>query len=150
MTKTLLAALALSCLSTFAHAQSCAVQAGDKKLATYLHGTRIGVVVEFTGDDTAAKDVAMHVAAMKPVAPMASARWRWAAAPCATFPVPMAKAGTSSLMPWSMAGRGNRAEPAVRPYGNSGRGNARPFSVRPARSLEVAMLYCLLTKPTGT
>ena len=42
--------------------------AGDQKLATYLHGTRIGVVVEFTGDDVAAKDVAMHVAAMKPVA----------------------------------------------------------------------------------
>ena len=41
---------------------------GDQKLATYLHGTRIGVVVEFTGDDVAAKDVAMHVAAMKPVA----------------------------------------------------------------------------------
>jgi elongation factor Ts len=38
------------------------------KLASYLHGTRIGVVVEFDGDDTAAKDVAMHVAAMKPVA----------------------------------------------------------------------------------
>ena len=38
------------------------------KLATYLHGTRIGVVVEFEGDDAAAKDVAMHVAAMKPVA----------------------------------------------------------------------------------
>lgn len=37
-------------------------------LATYLHGTRIGVVVEFEGDATAAKDVAMHVAAMKPVA----------------------------------------------------------------------------------
>ena len=37
-------------------------------LATYLHGTRIGVVVEFDGDATAAKDVAMHVAAMKPVA----------------------------------------------------------------------------------
>jgi len=37
------------------------------KLATYLHGTRIGVVVEFEGDDTAAKDVAMHIAAMKPV-----------------------------------------------------------------------------------
>ena len=37
-------------------------------LATYLHGTRIGVVVEFTGDEVAAKDVAMHVAAMKPVA----------------------------------------------------------------------------------
>ena len=38
------------------------------KLAAYLHGTRIGVVVEFDGDETAAKDVAMHVAAMKPVA----------------------------------------------------------------------------------
>jgi elongation factor Ts len=42
--------------------------AGDNKLVNYLHGTRIGVVVEYTGDDTAAKDVAMHVAAMKPVA----------------------------------------------------------------------------------
>ena len=41
--------------------------AGDGKLATYLHGTRIGVVVEFTGDEVAGKDVAMHVAAMKPV-----------------------------------------------------------------------------------
>ena len=38
------------------------------KLAHYLHGTRIGVVVEFDGDDVAAKDVAMHVAAMKPAA----------------------------------------------------------------------------------
>ena len=37
------------------------------KLAAYLHGARIGVVVEFEGDDVAAKDVAMHVAAMKPV-----------------------------------------------------------------------------------
>jgi elongation factor Ts len=42
--------------------------AGGTKLATYLHGTRIGVVVEFAGDEVAAKDVAMHVAAMKPVA----------------------------------------------------------------------------------
>ena len=42
--------------------------ASGAKLASYLHGTRIGVVVEFEGDDTAAKDVAMHVAAMKPVA----------------------------------------------------------------------------------
>ena len=41
---------------------------GGNKLASYLHGTRIGVVVEFEGDETAAKDVAMHVAAMKPVA----------------------------------------------------------------------------------
>jgi elongation factor Ts len=37
-------------------------------LASYLHGTRIGVMVEFEGDETAAKDVAMHIAAMKPVA----------------------------------------------------------------------------------
>ncbi len=36
-------------------------------LATYLHGTRIGVVVQYAGDETAAKDVAMHIAAMKPV-----------------------------------------------------------------------------------
>ncbi len=38
------------------------------QVASYLHGTRIGVVVEFEGDMVAAKDVAMHVAAMKPVA----------------------------------------------------------------------------------
>jgi elongation factor Ts len=42
--------------------------AGGGKLAHYLHGTRIGVLVEFDGSDVAAKDVAMHVAAMKPVA----------------------------------------------------------------------------------
>jgi elongation factor Ts len=42
--------------------------ASGAKLATYLHGTRIGVLVEFEGDEAAAKDVAMHVAAMKPVA----------------------------------------------------------------------------------
>jgi len=41
---------------------------GGGKLASYLHGTRIGVLVQFEGDETAAKDVAMHVAAMKPVA----------------------------------------------------------------------------------
>ena len=38
------------------------------QLASYLHGTRIGVIVEFEGAEAAAKDVAMHVAAMKPVA----------------------------------------------------------------------------------
>ena len=37
------------------------------KLASYLHGTRIGVVVEYEGEEVPAKDVAMHVAAMKPV-----------------------------------------------------------------------------------
>ncbi len=38
------------------------------KVASYLHGTRIGVLVEYEGSEVAAKDVAMHVAAMKPVA----------------------------------------------------------------------------------
>ena len=42
------------------------------KLANYLHGTRIGVIVEFEGDESAAKDAAMHVAAMKPVSLSAS------------------------------------------------------------------------------
>jgi elongation factor Ts len=44
--------------------------AGGGKLAAYLHGVRIGVLVEFEGaegSDVAAKDVAMHIAAMKPV-----------------------------------------------------------------------------------
>jgi len=41
--------------------------AGGGSLAHYLHGTRIGVLVEYAGDGVAAKDVAMHVAAMKPV-----------------------------------------------------------------------------------
>ena len=40
----------------------------EGNLAAYVHGSRIGVVVEFEGDAVAAKDVAMHVAAMKPVA----------------------------------------------------------------------------------
>ena len=42
--------------------------AGGGRIASYLHGTRIGVLVEFEGDEAAAKDVAMHVAAMKPKA----------------------------------------------------------------------------------
>jgi elongation factor Ts len=42
--------------------------AGGGSLAHYLHGTRIGVIVEYAGDAVAAKDVAMHVAAMKPAA----------------------------------------------------------------------------------
>jgi elongation factor Ts len=41
---------------------------GGAKLASYLHGTRIGVLVEFDGEETSAKDTAMHIAAMKPVA----------------------------------------------------------------------------------
>ncbi len=39
------------------------------KLTSYLHGTRIGVMVEFdAADEQVGKDVAMHIAAMKPVA----------------------------------------------------------------------------------
>lgn len=41
---------------------------GGGNLAVYLHGVRIGVLVQYQGDATAAKDVAMHIAAMKPVA----------------------------------------------------------------------------------
>jgi elongation factor Ts len=43
-------------------------KSGGGKLASYLHGTRIGVLVEYEGDEAAARDVAMHVAAMKPKA----------------------------------------------------------------------------------
>lgn len=39
------------------------------KLASYLHGSRIGVMVEYdAADEQVGKDVAMHIAAMKPVA----------------------------------------------------------------------------------
>jgi elongation factor Ts len=39
------------------------------KLASYLHGSRIGVIVDYDGaDEQVGKDVAMHIAAMKPVA----------------------------------------------------------------------------------
>jgi elongation factor Ts len=38
------------------------------KLASYIHGSRIGVIVDFDGaDEQVGKDVAMHIAAMKPV-----------------------------------------------------------------------------------
>ncbi len=38
------------------------------KLASYIHGNRIGVIVDFEGaDEQVGKDVAMHIAAMKPV-----------------------------------------------------------------------------------
>jgi elongation factor Ts len=41
----------------------------DGIIGGYLHGTRIGVLVELQKDDTAlAKDIAMHIAASKPVA----------------------------------------------------------------------------------
>ncbi len=41
---------------------------GAERLGVYLHGTRIGVVVSMDGgDDELAKDVAMHVAASRPL-----------------------------------------------------------------------------------
>ncbi len=44
------------------------VDAGDGSLASYQHGTRIGVVVACAGGDaTLGKDVAMHIAASRPV-----------------------------------------------------------------------------------
>ena len=48
----------------------CAVLSGaGGKIASYLHGNRIGVLVAVEGGDEAlAKDIAMHVAASKPVA----------------------------------------------------------------------------------
>jgi elongation factor Ts len=39
----------------------------DGKLALYLHGTRIGVMVDYSGDDQLGKDVAMHIAAANPL-----------------------------------------------------------------------------------
>ena len=37
------------------------------KLASYLHGSKIGVLVDYTGgDETLGKDLAMHIAASKP------------------------------------------------------------------------------------
>ena len=36
------------------------------RIAVYLHGTRIGVMVDHTGDEQFGKDIAMHVAAANP------------------------------------------------------------------------------------
>jgi len=36
------------------------------KLATYLHGSKIGVILDYSGDDALGKDLAMHIAASKP------------------------------------------------------------------------------------
>ena len=45
------------------------VESRGGRLGAYVHGTRIGVVVDLEGaDDTVARDVAMHVAASRPVA----------------------------------------------------------------------------------
>jgi elongation factor Ts len=45
-----------------------AVQKAKGRLASYLHGARIGVMVDLEGgDETLGKDLAMHVAASKPI-----------------------------------------------------------------------------------
>jgi elongation factor Ts len=41
--------------------------ATSNKLAQYLHGVKIGVMVDYSGDDVVGKDVAMHIAASKPL-----------------------------------------------------------------------------------
>jgi elongation factor Ts len=41
--------------------------AHDGQLAQYRHGSRIGVVVDISGDAALGKDIAMHIAASKPV-----------------------------------------------------------------------------------
>ena len=43
-------------------------QGTEGHLASYLHGAKIGVMVDYTGgDDTLGKDLAMHIAASKPI-----------------------------------------------------------------------------------
>ncbi len=36
------------------------------KFASYIHGSKIGVLVDISGDEAIAKDIAMHIAASKP------------------------------------------------------------------------------------
>lgn len=46
----------------------CAYHVTDGRLTTYLHGTKIGVLVDSVGgDEGLGKDLAMHIAASKPV-----------------------------------------------------------------------------------
>lgn len=46
----------------------CGYHTTQGRLASYLHGTKIGVMVDYTGgDETLGKDLAMHIAASKPV-----------------------------------------------------------------------------------
>ncbi|MCS3804034.1 elongation factor Ts [Chromobacterium alkanivorans] len=39
----------------------------EGSIATYLHGAKIGVIVDFVGEEQVGKDVAMHIAASKPI-----------------------------------------------------------------------------------
>lgn len=39
----------------------------EGKIATYLHGAKIGVIVDINGEEALGRDIAMHVAASKPI-----------------------------------------------------------------------------------
>ncbi|MDP2787503.1 MAG: translation elongation factor Ts [Pseudomonadota bacterium] len=39
---------------------------GQGKFASYIHGSKIGVLVDVSGDEAIARDIAMHIAASKP------------------------------------------------------------------------------------
>ena len=41
-------------------------EAATGKFASYIHGNKIGVLVDVSGDEAIAKDIAMHIAASKP------------------------------------------------------------------------------------
>ena len=46
----------------------CVNHEAQGRLASYLHGTKIGVIIDYTGgDDALGKDLAMHIAASKPM-----------------------------------------------------------------------------------
>jgi len=46
----------------------CGRHATQNRLASYLHGTKIGVIIDYEGgDETLGKDLAMHIAASKPI-----------------------------------------------------------------------------------
>lgn len=46
----------------------CKPHSTDGQLAAYLHGTKIGVMIDYSnGDEALGKDLAMHIAASKPI-----------------------------------------------------------------------------------
>ncbi len=46
----------------------CGRHVTQNRLASYLHGTKIGVMIDYDGgDETLGKDLAMHIAASKPI-----------------------------------------------------------------------------------
>jgi elongation factor Ts len=39
----------------------------EGKIATYLHGAKLGVIVDIAGEESLGRDIAMHIAASKPI-----------------------------------------------------------------------------------